>query len=175
MGGQAGLDVLHLEGLVEPGDDFHRLRPRHLDPFEGLVGGDDLLHLGLDGRQVLVGDGAAGPHVVVEALADGGAEGEFHALEESHHGPGHNVGCRVPHHAEAARVTGEDRLDGGGAFGWERSVEAGDGTVEQGGDGPLFAGGRGVGGGLGEPGAGWVVAGGAVGEADVRHGWNRSG
>jgi hypothetical protein len=111
MGGEAGFDVLGLEGLVEAADDLRRLLPRHLDPLEGLVGLDDPLHLGLDGRQILVGDRPGGPHVVVKALAHRGAEGEFHPVEEPHHGPGHDVGRGMPHHGERPGIAGKEGLE----------------------------------------------------------------
>ena len=134
MVGEARLDVLGLQGLVETADDLHRLVARHLDPLERLVGGDDPPHLGLDLRQVLVGDRPAGPHVVIEAVADGGAEGEFHAVEEPHHGAGHDVGRRVPHHGQGPRIALEEHLDRGRASGGQRRVEPHGLAVEQGRD-----------------------------------------
>ena len=142
MLGQAGLDVLGLEGLVQAADDLDRLLPGHLHPLEGLVGLDDPPHLRFDRRQVFVGDRPGGPHVVIEAVADGGAEGELHAVEEPHHRPGHHVGGRVPHHRQGPRVAGRKRLDGDRALRGQRHVEADEPAVEQGGDGgvvcPLF-------------------------------------
>jgi hypothetical protein len=136
MGGEAGLDVLGLERLVEAADDLHGLLPRNLDPLEGLVGLDDPLHLGLDGRQILVGDRAGGPHVVVEALADRGPEGEFHPFEQPHHGPGHHMGRRVPHHRQGPGISREERLEVDRALGGQRGVEAHGPAVEHGCDRP---------------------------------------
>ena len=176
VAGQAGFDVLGLQGLVQAADDLQRLLPRHLHPLEGLVGLDDPPHLGLDQRQILVGDRPARPHVVIEAMAHRGAEGELHAVEEPHHRPGHHVGRRVSHHGERAGVTGKERLDRGRALGRQRRVEPHDLPVEQSGDGgllaPFSAGHGGVADAVGHLRGGGKVAGGAVGQADDRHGGN---
>jgi hypothetical protein len=175
VGGEARLDVLGLERLVEPADDLDGLRPRHLHPLEGLVGGDDPPHLLLDGRQVVVGDRPRGPHVVVEAVARGGAEGQLDAREEPHHGPGHDVGRGMPHHRQGPDVAGEERLDGHGVRGGQRHVEAHRPAVEEGRDRPgllprcgLRRGGCGDD--LGQTGGGGIVADGTIGKADGGHG-----
>ncbi len=175
MGGEPDRDVLGLERLVESADDLDRLLPRHLDPLEGLVGGDDPPHLLLDGRQVLVGDRPGGPHVIVEAVAGGGPEGQFHVREEPHHRPGHDVGGGMPHHRQRPGVAREQRLDRHGPGGGQRHVEAHGMAVEQGGDRPGFflrrgLRHRGVADDVGQAGRGGIVTGGAVGEADVGHG-----
>jgi len=173
VGGQAGLDVLGLQGLVEPADDFDGLLARHLDPLKGLVGLDDPPHLRLDGGEILIGDRAGGPHVVVETVAHSGTEGELDALEEPHHGPGHDMRRRVPHHRQGPRVAGGKRLHGCGALGRQGSVEADERAVEQGGDGgvsaPFSAGRGGVADAVGHRRCGGKVTGGAVWKADGGH------
>ena len=138
MLGQARLDVLGLERLVESADDLHRLLPRHLHPLERLVFLDDLLHLGFDHRQVFVGDRPLGPHVVIEALANGGAEGQFDALEEPHHGAGHHMRRRMPHHWQGSRVTRAERFERRLAGLGQRRIEPHGLAVEQRRDRPIF-------------------------------------
>ena len=56
----------------------------------------DLLHLFLDGGQVLVGQlGVAEVDVVVEAVLGGGAEGKVRLRVEALDGLGHDMGSRV--------------------------------------------------------------------------------
>jgi hypothetical protein len=172
VGGESRLDVLGLEGLVEAADEVGRLRPGHLHPLEGLVGLDDPPHLGLDRRQVLVGDRPRCPHVVVEPLPDRGAEGEFDAVEEPHHGPGHHVGRGVPHHRQGAGVARVQRLELGGARRRQRGIEADRRAVQDRRDGPTGprrARGRGVEG-IGDAAGGIALADGAVGKAHGDHG-----
>ena len=56
----------------------------------------DLLHLGLDLLQVLVGEGEGGVKVVVPAQVDGGADGQLHLGPEALDRLGHDVGAGVP-------------------------------------------------------------------------------
>ena len=89
--------------------DLQRLGPRHFEPLERLVGLDDLLHLGFDRRKVFLRERLGQLEVVVEAAFDRRPEGQLHALQEPHHRPGHDVGRRVPHHAQRLGVfRGED-------------------------------------------------------------------
>ena len=176
MGGEAGFDVLGLEGLIEAADDLCRLFPRHLDPLEGLVGLDDPLHLGLDGRQILVGDRTGRPHVVIKPLADRGPEGEFNALEQPHHRAGHDMGRGMPHHRERPGIARIEGLQVDRAGGWERGVEAHGLAVEHRCDraSPAFL--RAVCAGesgaedVGDAGGKLTLANRAVGEANVEHG-----
>ena len=132
--GEARLDVLCLEGLVEAGDDLHRLLPRHLDPLEGLVGGDDLPHLLFDPGEIVVGDRLGRPHVVVEPGPDRRPEGKLDAWKQPHHGPGHDVGRRVAHHRQGARIARKKPLDERLAMLRKGSVEPDGLSIEEGGN-----------------------------------------
>ena len=76
-------------------EQVQSLRPRHLLPDEGLIGRDDALHLLLDGVQVVGRERPSDVEVVVEAVGDGGSDGEGGALEEFEDRLGHYVGGRV--------------------------------------------------------------------------------
>jgi hypothetical protein len=97
---EAGLDVLDLELLAEFLAEFERFGPRHFDPLELLVRGDDLLHLCFDLRKIFLGDRLRQREVVIEAGGGGRPECQLHAVVEPHHGLGHHVGRAVPHHGE---------------------------------------------------------------------------
>jgi len=176
MFGEARLDMLGLQRLVQAADDLDGLAARHLHALERLVGGDDPPHLLLDLRQVLVGDRPRGPHVVIEARTHRGAEGELHAVEQPHHRAGHHMGRRMPHHGERPRIALEEHLKRGRAFVREHCVEPHGPAVEEGRDRLAFfslAGGgarHDLGDDVGEPRSGRELADGAIGEADGRHG-----
>ena len=174
--GEASLDVLDLQRLLEIADDLHRLAAWHLHPLERLVGLDDPLHFGLDGRQVFVGDRPRGPHVVIEALADRGAEGEFHAVKQPHHRPGHDMGRRVPHHGQGPGIAREQGLEGDRAGVGQRGVEADSLAVEDGGDRRPTRGSGRAGSrccqNVTDAGGGGTLVDGAVGESNVEHEWN---
>ena len=71
-------------------------------------------------REIVVGEAAAGlVEVVIEAVVDGGADGDLRAGEEALHGVGHDVRGRVADDREALGVRG---LDGGEC---ERGVDGG--------------------------------------------------
>jgi len=110
MLGEASFDVLHFERLIEIPHDADCLVAVDLNPLEGLVGLDDLPHLRFDRWQVVVGDRPLGPHVVVEALADGRTKCQLHTLEEPHHRPGHHVRGRMPHYRQGPRVAFPEKL-----------------------------------------------------------------
>ena len=90
------VDELHLVGLalgLHVGDGLG----------SGLLGAlqvqallADLLHLGLDLLQVLVGEGEGGVKVVVPAQVDGGADGQLHLGPQTLDGLRHDVGAGVP-------------------------------------------------------------------------------
>ena len=126
--------MLCLEGLVEASDDLHRLLPRHLDALEGLVGGDDLLHLLFDPGEIVIGDRLGRAHVVVEAGPDRRPEGQLDPRKQPHHRPGHDVGRGVAHHRQGARVAREEPFDQRLALLRQRSVEADGLPIEEGGD-----------------------------------------
>ena len=102
------------------------------EPLERLGVLDDPGHLGLDGREVVLGEAAAGDlDVVIEAVGGGRPEGEPHAREEPHDGPGHDVGGRVPQDVERLAVPrGQDpQLDRGVVAVLERPIEVDDRAV----------------------------------------------
>ena len=70
---------------------------------EVLPGADDLLHLLLEGREVLGGEGPLGVEVVVEAVLDRRADAELGAGEQLLHGLGQHVRGRVPDDRAARR------------------------------------------------------------------------
>ncbi len=61
---------------------------------------DDLLHLGLDLGEVLLGESAFAVHIVVKSFCDGGSDGQFGLGIEPFHGLGEDVGCRMPQYRE---------------------------------------------------------------------------
>ncbi len=115
------LDDLAFVRMV--GEELQPFGCRGLTPFEGLVGLDDLAHPGVDAFQVVVGErGAVGQvEVVVEAVLDGGSDGEVGARPQVEHGLGQHVGRGVPQGLDAQIVAVGDQLDHG-AVG-ERPVE----------------------------------------------------
>ncbi len=70
--------------------------------FEGLVGGDDLAHGGLDAREVVFAepDAAGEVDVVVEAVFDDGTDAQLAARVEPLDGFGQDVRRRVTHHVQ---------------------------------------------------------------------------
>ena len=111
------LDELLLIGLA--GHQLLGLAGGQGKALQGQVLLDDFLHLGLDFGQVLGGEGLLHVKVVIEAVLNGGANGELGAGVQAHHGLGHDVGGGVPIGVLAlGRVEGEDLqgavlLDGG--------------------------------------------------------------
>ena len=102
---QLVVDVLDLERLAEVVDELAGLGDGQAEPLERLGLLDDLGHLGLDGREVVLGERAVGEvDVVIEAGGGGRAEGELDAREEPHDRPGHDVRGRVPEDVERLAV-----------------------------------------------------------------------
>ena len=117
-----------LKRLAQVGDELAGLGDRQAEPLERLGVLDDPGHLGLDRREVVLGEAAAGHvDVVVEAVGGGRAEGEPDAREEPHDGPGHDVGRRVPEDVERLAVLGrqDPQLDRSVAV-LERAIEVDD-------------------------------------------------
>ena len=91
-------------------------RAHHL-AHEGLLGRDDLLHLGFDLREVFLVEGALGAvEVVVKAAVGGRAEGHLGAGKKPLHRVGHDVRRRVAHDEEPVGVAGAHRLHLGRVF-----------------------------------------------------------
>ena len=115
---QLVVDVLDLERLAQVGDELAGLGRRAAsNRSNGSASLTILRHLGLDGRKVVLGEAAAVDlDVVVEAVRRGGPEGELHAGEEPHDGPGHDVRRRVAQDVERLAVLGgqDPQLDRAG-------------------------------------------------------------
>ena len=90
------LDELHLVGLVLLLHIGDGLGSRLLAADDGQALLADLLHLGLDGAQVLRGEAEVRVEVVVPALVDGGADGQLHLGIQALDGLGHHMGAGVP-------------------------------------------------------------------------------
>ena len=91
-------DQLQLVGLVL--EELPRLLPRDLRAREGVVAAHDGAHPLLDVRQVLRAQRPRKLEVVVEAVVDGGADGELRLGELLQHRLRHDVGEGVPHGQE---------------------------------------------------------------------------
>mmetsp|Transcript_10564 Transcript_10564/g.22520 ORF Transcript_10564/g.22520 Transcript_10564/m.22520 type:complete len:412 (+) Transcript_10564:1084-2319(+) len=141
-----GIQYLELERLADRLDHFPGLVPRHLLPNDGIILGDDLVHLLLDELEVRLGqfsgrDGFSGGRVgrfgevevVVEAVVDPGADGDLGFGEGLLDGHGHDVGGGVAEFEEGGvRVVGGEIfvlvivfLGGGGLFFGYGGQEAG--------------------------------------------------
>ena len=94
------VDVLRLVELAAIFHELLRLVARKLEGLELEVLLHDLLHLGLDLGEVLVGETAIAVHVVVESVGDGGADGQFGLRVEPFHGLCKNMGRSVPQYRE---------------------------------------------------------------------------
>ena len=90
------VDELHLVGLLLLLHQSQSLGPGQLKPLQLLLLLADLAHLPLQLGEVLGGEGAGGVKVVVEAILNGGADGQLHLGVEPLHGLGQHVGTGVP-------------------------------------------------------------------------------
>ena len=88
-------DQFHLERLVQPLEEGHRLRPGDLLLHEGRRGLDDLAHARLDLRQVLGLEPLFEAEVVVEALIRRGSDTDHRARKEVEDCRRHHVRGRV--------------------------------------------------------------------------------
>ena len=101
------LEDLDLVTLAAPSEELDRLRARHLLALERQVGFHDLAHDLLDLGEVLRREWRRAVEVVVEAVLDGGADGDFHLGKQSLHGLGHDVRGGVTEGRERRRVAVE--------------------------------------------------------------------
>ena len=90
------VDQLHLVGLVLLLHELDGLFPGQLEALQLQLLLADLAHLGLDLLQDLRGEGEGGVHVVVEAVVDGGADGQLYIGIEMLDRLGEDVGTGVP-------------------------------------------------------------------------------
>ena len=99
-----GIDVLDLEILAQFVAQLQRLVARLFQPLERLVGLDDLGHLGFDLRKILFRERPRQHHVVIKPAVHRRPERQLHVGKQPHHGPGHHVGARMPHHAQGRGI-----------------------------------------------------------------------
>ncbi len=160
-----GLHQLALEGLVALLVVPDRVLARPHRGADGLAGGDDLAHPGLDAAQILGGEGLGPVEVVVPAVLDHRADGDARVGPELLHGTGHDMREAVADQLQRGRLVlrGVDRQP---AAGVERPGEVEVAAVERGADRALGEAGRDVGRDLGGGHAGGVGALGAVGQGD---------
>ncbi len=111
------LEPLELERVVA--EELARLLLVDAAALEGLIGGHDLRHLGLEGLEVLGREGLADVEVVVEAVVDGRPEADPGARAQLAHGGRQHVRGRVPEHGQGLGIllredaqprVGEERL-----------------------------------------------------------------
>ncbi len=91
-----GVEELELVALFGRGE--HRSRRFSIDVLhlKGELGSHDLGHLGLDLDEVLIREGFRNIEVVVEAVFDGGADGDLGFRKEPLYGVGHHMGGAMP-------------------------------------------------------------------------------
>ena len=93
-----------LYDLLQVAADLQGLVARLLDSLERLIQLDDLLHLGFDGREILLRERLVAVEIVVEPVFDGGSERQLHALVQPHHRAGHDMGRGMPHDGQRLGV-----------------------------------------------------------------------
>ncbi len=108
------VDDLDLERIVLGLEELHGLGLRHLLADDGVVLGDDPLHLGLDLLEVFGRERPARVEVVIEAVLDGRADADLHAREEALDGVRAEVRRGVAVQLERVRVLRRDDLEGAG-------------------------------------------------------------
>ena len=89
-------DELELVVLLLFFHELHSVLGRELKALERQVLLDDLLHLGLDLHEIVRGERLLKVDVIVEAVFNGRADGEFRAGIQSPDSLGHDVGGGVP-------------------------------------------------------------------------------
>ena len=90
------VDQLHLKGFVLFLHELHGLCPGQLEALQLQLLLADLPHFALNVLHDLRREGKGRVHVVVEALVDGGADGQLHLRIQALDGLGQDVGAGVP-------------------------------------------------------------------------------
>ena len=133
------IDVLDLEILAQVLAELPGVGDRQREALKRLRERDDLLHFGLDGRKVVLGDRsrAGQVDVVVEAGGGGRAEGESSVGVQSKDGSRHHMRSRVSQDVERLGIPGREDTEGDrpALRGFERTIEIDDRSVGHGGDG----------------------------------------
>ena len=101
------LEDLDLEALAALAEERDRLRARQLLALERQVGLRDHAHLVLDAREILGRERLRLGEVVIEAVLDGGADGDLHLGKQALHSLGHDVRGGVTEGCERRRVAVE--------------------------------------------------------------------
>ena len=96
---------------------------------------DDPGHLGLDLGEVGLGEGVLHLEIVVEAAGDRRPEGQLHAVEQPHHGPGHDVRTRMAQQVQGLGVLAGNQAKGDLAVGRQWLVGPHQATIHFGGQG----------------------------------------
>jgi hypothetical protein len=103
------VDDLHLVGLAEVAEALQGLLAADLLALERLLGVDDLLHLGLDEREIVVGERPVDVEVVEEAGLDRRADRHLRLRKQPLDRLGHHVRGRVAQRLQ--RRQGRRRAD----------------------------------------------------------------
>ena len=104
MIGQARIDVLDLVFLPQAVADFQRLGTWNFDPLKRLIQLDDLFHLRFDRGKILLLQRLGHVEVIIKAALHRRPERKLHSLLQPHDRASHDVGRRVPHHAQRLRI-----------------------------------------------------------------------
>ena len=104
------VDQLDLVRLVL--HQFQRFRTGQLKALQTLVLLDDAGHFLFDGGQILVCERGGDVEIVVEAVVDGGADGQLRLGADGLHGLRQHVAGGVAEHAQTVRVAAGEELNG---------------------------------------------------------------
>ena len=110
-----GLDQLDLVGLVVVLIELHRAGAIPDLGLDRIAGGDDLAHLLLDGLEIGVGERLLPVEIVVPAVVDHRADGDFYVRPQLLHRAGHDMGAVMADQLQhlgfvlAVRLHGQDR------------------------------------------------------------------
>src|SRR5262245_41782581 len=102
------LDLIILPALPEI---CPNLLPWPLHTMHSIIGSDDLAHLGFDAFQVFQRERLWAVEIVVEAVVDGGANGDLGLGEESFDGLGHDMGGAMVVNPLPFRIVPRDGFD----------------------------------------------------------------